>query len=74
MTKHLLIMGAIALSFVAPAWADPVAIAKAHDELVNNAVKQCKPQNMIALYENNAVAIYPGESEIGRTRKRSKDW
>jgi ketosteroid isomerase-like protein len=65
-TTRLAIAVAIVLALVTNARADALAIAKAHDERVNNAVKQCKPQDMIDLYENDAVAIFPGEGEIGR--------
>ena len=57
---------AIIFAFVNNAHADAIAIAKAHDEKVNKAIEQCKPQEMIDLYDNNAIAIYPGEGEIGR--------
>ena len=57
---------AIVLALVTNVRAAALTIAKAHDERVNNAVKQCKPQDMIDLYENDAVVIYPGEGEIGR--------
>jgi hypothetical protein len=31
--------------------------------------KQCKPQDLIDLYEHDAIAIYPGEGEIGRGKE-----
>ncbi len=59
---------AMILAFVTNARADALAIAKALDERVNNAVKQCRPQDLVNLYEKDAVAIYPGEGEIGRNK------
>jgi hypothetical protein len=59
---------AMIIVVVTNAWADPLAIARALDDRVDNAVKQCRPQDMIDLYEKKAVAIYPGEGEIGRNK------
>ena len=58
----------ILLALATNARADALAIAKAHDDHVNHAVLTCHPQEMIDLYEDNAVAIYPGEGEIAHNK------
>jgi ketosteroid isomerase-like protein len=69
MTTTRTAMGLVMIfALVTNARADALAIAKALDERVNNAVKQCKPQDLVNLYEKDAVAIYPGEGEIGRNK------
>lgn len=59
-TTVLLILSAL----VTNARADALAIAKAHDDRVNHAILTCNPQEMIDLYDEHAMAIYPGEGEI----------
>jgi hypothetical protein len=56
----------ILLALAINADADALSIANAHDAKVNDAIMQCKPQEMIDLYDDHAVAIYPGEGEIAR--------
>ncbi len=67
-TPKTIMAFAVLLALAPNAHADALAIAKALDGRVDNAVKQCKPQLMVDLYETNAVAIYPGEGEIGRNK------
>jgi hypothetical protein len=59
---------AVLLALSAVASADPLTIAHSVDDRVNDAVLTCNPQEMIDLYEDNAVAIYPGEGEIGHNK------
>ncbi len=59
---------AMLLAVATNVWADPLSIAHSVDDRVNNAALTCNPQEMIDLYEDHAVAIYPGEGEIGRNK------
>ena len=70
MTKHLLVIGAIILAFAAPASADPLAIANAHDDAFDAATWKggCDPQKGLSFYDKGAVAVYPGEGEEADTR------
>ena len=61
-------ISAILIARTAVASADPLAIAHSVDDRVNDAVVTCNPQEMIDLYEDKAVAIYPGEGEIGHNK------
>jgi hypothetical protein len=54
--------------------ADALTIAKAHDSGVTKALKDCKPQEIVDMYEDDAIAVYPGEGEIGRGKGESKGW
>jgi hypothetical protein len=46
--------------------------SKAHDSGVTKAVRDCKPQEMVDLYEDDAIAVYPGEGEIGHGKGEIK--
>jgi len=65
---HIAAISAIIVAVSAIANADPLAIAHSVDDRVNDAVMTCNPQEMIDLYEDKAVAIYPGEGEIGHNK------
>jgi ketosteroid isomerase-like protein len=49
----------------APVLADATATARVHDQAFDDAMMACTPNAALELYEDNAVAIYPGEGEIG---------
>jgi uncharacterized protein (TIGR02246 family) len=71
--KVMAIVSAMVLSCSQSAFAaDALAIAKAHDSGVTKAVKDCKPQEMVDMYEDDAIAVYPGEGEIGRGKAEIK--
>ena len=71
--KKLAIVSAIVLACFRSAFAaDALAIAKAHDNGVTKAVKDCKPQEMVDMYEDDAIAVYPGEGEIGHSKGEIK--
>lgn len=53
------------LALAGPALADATATATAHDDAFDNAILACTPDAALELYEDNAVAIYPGEGELG---------
>jgi hypothetical protein len=69
-TKHFTIIVALVAVLVAPAWADPLAIAKAHDDAFDAATWKggCDPQKGLSFYDKGAIAIYPGEGEEADTK------
>jgi hypothetical protein len=70
MTKQFVIVGAMILALAAPAWADPLAIAKAHDDAFDAATWKggCDPQKGLSFYDKGAIAIYPGKGEAADTK------
>jgi ketosteroid isomerase-like protein len=54
------------LAVAIPAWAGPLETARDHEQEFNNAIVACNPADAAELYEDDAVAIYPGASDIGR--------
>ncbi len=54
---------AIALS-AGIAWADPEAVVKAHSNAFQKAFNTCDVTAALALYEDNATIIWPGEGEV----------
>lgn len=53
----------------APAWAGPLETARDHEQAFNNAILACKSEDAVALYEDDAVVIYPGADDIGRGKE-----
>jgi len=49
----------------APALAGPLETARAHEQSFDNAILACDPAAADELYENGAMAIYPGADDIG---------
>jgi hypothetical protein len=72
MTVKVAMALAILLVLAGYARADALTIARGIDERVNKAVEQCRPEDMLELYESNAIAIYPGEGEIARNKAAIK--
>jgi hypothetical protein len=68
LTLRVFATSAILLALSAVASADPLAIAHSVDDRVNDAVLTCNPHEMIDLYEDKALAIYPGEGEIAHNK------
>jgi hypothetical protein len=70
MKKYVLTIVALLSALAAPAWADPLAIAKAHDDAFDAATWKggCDPQKGIGFYDKGAVAVYPGEGEEADTK------
>jgi uncharacterized protein (TIGR02246 family) len=58
--------GSIALLVLleAPAFADPAAVGRKHSEAFQKACTAGDVPGVMALYENDAVAIWPGEGEV----------
>jgi ketosteroid isomerase-like protein len=50
----------------APALAGPLDTARAQEQQFDNAILACNPADAVELYEDDAVAIYPGATDIGR--------
>jgi ketosteroid isomerase-like protein len=46
------------------ALADPAATVKAHSEAFAKAFQECDVPAVLALYEDNATLIWPGEGEV----------
>jgi hypothetical protein len=69
-TKHIVIIAVLVAVLVAPAWADPLAIAKAHEDAFDAATWKggCDPQKGLTFYDKGAVAVYPGEGEEADTK------
>jgi hypothetical protein len=68
MIRIVVTMVSVLLALATNVRADALAIAHSVDDRVNDAALTCNPQEMIDLYEDNAVAIYPGEGEIGKNK------
>ncbi len=49
----------------APVLAGPLETARAHEQSFDNAILACDPAAADELYENGAMAIYPGADDIG---------
>ncbi len=54
------------LLVAAPAMAGPLETARAHEQKFDNAIMSCKTSDADELFEDDAVAIYPGADDIGR--------
>ena len=67
MIRQVLTIAVLLSALAAPAWADPLAIAKAHDEAFDAATWKggCDPKKGLTFYDKGAVAVYP------RGRRRS---
>jgi ketosteroid isomerase-like protein len=48
------------------AWAGPLETARAVDQRFDDAILACKPDNALELFENDALAIFPGQGEMER--------
>ncbi|HLW71470.1 MAG TPA: hypothetical protein VKS22_12710 [Candidatus Binataceae bacterium] len=70
LTKHIVIVASLVLALAAPAWADPLAIAKAHDDAFDAATWKggCDPQKGLTFYDKGAIAVYPGQGEESDTK------
>jgi ketosteroid isomerase-like protein len=53
------------LLIAAPAIAGPLETARAQEQSFDNAILACNPADADELYENGAMAIYPGAGDIG---------
>lgn len=53
------------LLVAAPAIAGPLETARAHEQTFDNAILACNPAAADELYEDDAMAIYPGADDIG---------
>lgn len=54
------------LAMAAPALAGPLETARGQEQQFDNAILACNPAGAAELYEDDAVAIYPGAADIGR--------
>ena len=57
------IFGTLAVAM--PATAGPLESARAQEQSFDSAILACTPESAAELYEEGAVAIYPGEGDIG---------
>jgi uncharacterized protein (TIGR02246 family) len=51
------------------AFADPNAIVKAHSDAFGKAFNSCDVPAALALYEDNATMIWPGDGEVATGKK-----
>jgi hypothetical protein len=70
LTKHVVMMASLVWALAAPASADSLAIAKAHDDAFDAATWKggCDPQKGLTFYDKGAVAVYPGQGEEADTK------
>jgi hypothetical protein len=70
MTTYLHLVAAMVLVSATLAFSDPLTIAKDHDHAFDKATWNggCSPQKALELYEDKAIAIYPGEGEIAYSK------
>jgi uncharacterized protein (TIGR02246 family) len=64
MQRSVICLVTILLS-ASSALADPAAVAKAQSEAYAKAFGTCDVPAVVALYEDNAILINPGEGEVG---------
>lgn len=64
MGKYFLICLTMILIHAGPADADPAATVKAHSNAFGKAFNACNIAAVLALYEDNAALIWPGEGEV----------
>lgn len=64
MGKRLMVCVVTILMTAGSAFADPAAIVKAHSEAFAKAFEACDIPAVLALYEDNATLIWPGEGEV----------
>ncbi|MGH8679325.1 MAG: YybH family protein [Burkholderiales bacterium] len=62
------ILGSITLVtlLAAPAFADPAAVGKKHSEAFQKACAAGDVPGVMALYEDDALVIWPGEGEVAK--------
>jgi len=53
------------LLVAAPALAGPLETAREQDQSFDHAILACQPDDAAALYQDDAMAIYPGAADIG---------
>lgn len=54
------------ITFEAPALADPTAIAKEHSEAFSQACSAGDVPGVLALYEDDATVIWPGQGDVAK--------
>ena len=64
MRKSSVVVIVMVLRSVTTAFADPMAIARAHDAAYDKATLAYDVKTMLIFYEDKAEAIYPGEGEV----------
>jgi ketosteroid isomerase-like protein len=63
-TTLITLAGAILVSTVA--WAGPLETARGIDQQFDNAILACKPDTAVELFDDDALAIFPGQGEMER--------
>jgi hypothetical protein len=53
------------LAIAAPALAGPLETARAQERAFDRAILGCRPTDALELYQDDAMAIYPGATDIG---------
>jgi hypothetical protein len=63
--KEAAMMVVASLLMALPAIAGPLESARTQEKTLDSAILTCNPEAASGLYEESAVAIYPGEGDIG---------
>ncbi len=62
-SQAAIVVAAIVL-LASPALAGPGETARAQEQSFDKAILACNPEGAVGFYEDDAVAIYPGENDI----------
>jgi hypothetical protein len=60
------IITAMLLSISMAVWAGPLETARGIDQKFDDAILACKPDTAVELFDDDALAIFPGEGEMER--------
>lgn len=60
------VIGMMALGLATVAWAGPLETARGIDQKFDDAILACKPDTAVELFDDDALAIFPGEGEMER--------
>jgi uncharacterized protein (TIGR02246 family) len=68
MKKRVAAVAAVILIYGGTAWADPASIVQAHSDAFAKAFNSCDVPAALALYEDDAVMIWPLDGEVAKGR------
>ena len=67
-------IGSVLLLVATAAFADATAVATAHSEAFAAACEAADLPAVLALYEDDAIAVWPGQARRPRESPRSRRW
>src|SRR5207237_10655774 len=70
MKKSLLFALFLSIAIPAMVHADATSDAKAHSEAFSKAMASCDVPAVVALYEDDAIVIWPGESDEAKGKSQ----